>query len=113
MYAPTFRQGYDLEVDITFLERLTQTFEKRFKNSYVMLVRLHPNDTKNKERILGGSLPQNIIDASDYEDMQELLCATDTLITDYSSSSGEALISEKNVLFMRMTIKSTLKIEAY
>lgn len=60
-----------------------------------MLVRLHPNDTKNKERILGGSLPQNIIDASDYEDMQELLCATDTLITDYSSSSGEALISEK------------------
>ncbi len=45
--------------------------------------------------------------------MQELLCATDTLITDYSSSSGEALISEKNVLFMRMTIKSTLKIEAY
>lgn len=95
MYAPTFRQGYDLEVDITFLERLTQTFEKRFKNSYVMLVRLHPNDTKNKERILRGSLPQNIIDASDYEDMQELLCATDTLITDYSSSSGEALISEK------------------
>lgn len=100
MYAPTFRQGYDLEVDITFLERLTQTFEKRFKNSYVMLVRLHPNDTKNKERILGGSLPQNIIDASDYEDMQELLCATDTLITDYSSSSGEALISEKKMFYL-------------
>lgn len=95
MYAPTFRQGYDLDVDLSFLEKVLQTFEQRFKHSYVMLVRLHPNDTKNKERILTGKLPDNIIDAFDYEDMQELLCAVDTLITDYSSSSGEALFAKK------------------
>ena len=27
--------------------------------------------------------------------MQELLCATDTLVTDYSSTIGEALVSNK------------------
>ena len=31
-------------------------------------------------------MSENIVDVSDYPDMQELLCAADILITDYSSS---------------------------
>ena len=61
----------------------------------MLFVRLHPNDTENKELILGNLKNPNIIDASSYNDMQELLCATDTLVTDYSSTIGEALVSNK------------------
>ena len=37
----------------------------------------------------------DIIDATDYSDMQELLVATDVLITDYSSSIYDFVLSRK------------------
>ncbi|EHS2295442.1 CDP-ribitol:poly(ribitol phosphate) ribitol phosphotransferase [Enterococcus faecalis FL2] len=95
MYAPTFRQEYDLEIEQGFLEEVLQTFNKSFSDDFVLLVRLHPNDTKNKQKILGNKLSDGFIDGSSYDDMQELLCAIDTLITDYSSSMGEMMITEK------------------
>ncbi|MCM1119031.1 MAG: CDP-glycerol glycerophosphotransferase family protein [bacterium] len=41
---------------------------------------------------------QNIIDLTSYPDMQELLCATDILITDYSSSIWDYALTEKPCL---------------
>lgn len=95
LYAPTFRAGQLVEVNALFLEEIRKTFSEKFKEEYVLFVRLHPNDTENKELILGNLKNPNIIDASSYNDMQELLCATDTLVTDYSSTIGEALVSNK------------------
>ncbi len=106
MYAPTFRQEYDLEMNNELLSKIIQVYSKTFNQDAVMLIRLHPNDTVNKNRIIGEGLPAGMIDASSYDDMQELLCATDTLVTDYSSTLGEMLIMEKNVLFMPMTMKN-------
>lgn len=106
MYAPTFRQEYDLEMNNELLSKIIQVYSKTFNQDAVMLIRLHPNDTVNKNRIIGEGLPTGMIDASSYDDMQELLCATDTLVTDYSSTLGEMLIMEKNVLFMPMTMKN-------
>lgn len=96
MYAPTFRQNYALEIDSQWLKKVVAFLAKRFNEDFVMLVRLHPNDTKSKESIFRGTeFSDMIIDASEYDDMQELLCATDTLITDYSSTIGEMMVSEK------------------
>lgn len=96
MYAPTFRQNYDLKIDSQFLKNVVSFLSEKFDEEYVMLVRLHPNDTKSKESIFQDtSFGNTIIDDSSYNDMQELLCATDTLITDYSSTIGEMMVSEK------------------
>ncbi|MBO0460986.1 CDP-glycerol glycerophosphotransferase [Enterococcus sp. DIV2371] len=95
LYAPTFRAGELIKVSPDFLEQVRKAFTDKFGVEYMMLIRLHPNDTENKKQILGELDNSNLIDASDYNDMQELLCATDILITDYSSTIGEALVSDK------------------
>ena len=96
MYAPTFRQSYDLKIESQLLKNIVSFLSKKFNEDYVMLVRLHPNDTKSKEILFKDtSFGDGIIDASSYDDMQELLCAVDTLITDYSSTIGEMMVSEK------------------
>lgn len=53
LYAPTFRAGQLVEVNALFLEEIRKTFSEKFKEEYVLFVRLHPNDTENKELILG------------------------------------------------------------
>ncbi|WP_086330299.1 CDP-glycerol glycerophosphotransferase family protein [Candidatus Enterococcus mansonii] len=95
LYAPTFRQGYELKIDNNFLLKLKMEMSKKFSADYELIVRLHPNDSENKQRIFNTKDGNQLIDGSDYDDMQELLCAVDTLITDYSSVMGEMMISNK------------------
>lgn len=47
-----------------------------------MLMRLHPHLT-NQTDIFYYS--DTVLQATDYDDVQELLCATDALISDYSA----------------------------
>jgi len=84
LYAPTFRGDYRNVDLISFslnISSLLLTLKNRFGYDYVFLYRFHISN-KNKPIIEN----ENIILASNYPDMQELLCAADILITDYSSS---------------------------
>lgn len=81
LYAPTFRDN-DFENDLDF-ERLLSVLEDRYGSKFVLFLRCHPHITTDIfDKYRGYS---NIIDVSEYTDMQELLCASDILITDYSS----------------------------
>ena len=82
MYAPTFRDdGLKPDLDT---EKLLAALETRFHKKFVLFVRSHPHVAKD---IFEGSGDRDrIFDVSAYADMQELLCAADVLITDYSSS---------------------------
>jgi CDP-glycerol glycerophosphotransferase len=81
LYAPTFRgdfhhvDEFNGELNVN---GLLKSLKIKFKNDFLLLYRSH-RYTKNSEL-------NNVIQASDYPDMQELLCAADVLITDYSSS---------------------------
>lgn len=82
LYAPTFRGNPQKteDIDITLdTEKLLTAAKKRFKNDFVIFYRGHFLFNYNY-------IPEGLIDASSYPDMQELLCASDILITDYSSS---------------------------
>lgn len=85
LYAPTFRgyediangsHDYGLEID-----RFLKSCEKKFGGKWLLLIRYH-------FLIKHYSIPEsdNIIDATKYPDMQDLLYAADILVTDYSSS---------------------------
>lgn len=90
LYAPTFRGLFRHPNYFNSLinpESVCLTIEKRFGKEAIMLYRHH--------HALNGMKLKNVIDVSDYQDMQELLLTADILITDYSSSMWDFSLTYK------------------
>ncbi|MGO1470403.1 MAG: CDP-glycerol glycerophosphotransferase family protein [Tissierella sp.] len=106
IYAPTFRADGNLDVyDVNFNE-LLNSLEKKFLGKWTILVRLHPN-LSNKSNFI--KYDKNIINASQYDDMYELLAASDILLTDYSSTMFEFAITYKPVILYTKDIEEYKK----
>lgn len=75
LYAPTWR--FDGNIPCPNFDMIKDAIQQRFKKDAVIMVRNHNYSDNN---YLG------TINASEYPEMQELLCTADILITDYSSS---------------------------
>lgn len=97
MYAPTFRKYtnasctdfscYNLDWGNTL-----KAMEDKFGGEWVGLFRFHPGLSYLSREM---NLPDNVIDVSEYPDMQELMLVADFLISDYSSCLLEFGITEK------------------
>ncbi|WP_288300198.1 CDP-glycerol glycerophosphotransferase family protein [uncultured Lactobacillus sp.] len=101
LYAPTFRDGENTLslYQFDFLDIESACF-KKFHKSYVVLIKLHPNIAKEVGNKYLYSFDNNIINANDYPDMQELIVASDILITDYSSCMFDAMLANKKVFLL-------------
>lgn len=92
LYAPTFR---DEELDKDTLN-LKINMLKKLKD-YNILLRVHP--------LVRNKIPDdlfkksNIINASKYPDVSDILCITDVLISDYSSIIYEYSVLNKPIIF--------------
>lgn len=107
LYAPTFRVDSSLNhYDIDY-EKLIKSLESRFKGKWKVLIRLHPNISKLSNDLIKKN--SNIINATDYPDMQELLVAADFMITDYSSCIFDYAISKKNAVIYASDIEEYTK----
>ena len=84
LYAPTFRKKTNINECYLDCNYVSENLNK----DYILVVRYHPTE-KNKL-----DLNENIINATDYPDMQELICAIDILITDYSGCCFDAMINK-------------------
>ena len=93
MYAPTYRNGYGLEIYNLDYSRCLDALTEKFGDNWCMLLRLHPT-ISYKSKDIGWS-DSHIIDVSDYLDMQELLLISDVLITDYSSCMFDYFLTKK------------------
>ena len=82
LYVPTFRMNNDIEVYKFNYEKCLETLHKRFNEDFVLLIRLHPNVSNLEINIEWNN---NVIDATKYPDVQELLVSTEIGITDYSN----------------------------
>lgn len=82
LYVPTWREDRKLHVYHLDFEGCLDAFEKRFGGAWVMLVRLHPNVNAADFDI---RYTNRVLNASPYDNAQELLAAGDAVITDYSS----------------------------
>ncbi len=87
LYAPTYRgltgykkNGEDIKITPDY-SKLLSSLEGKFGGKWILFFRSHYFDTG-----LSKQLPGSVVDATKYEDMQELLCAADVLLTDFSSS---------------------------
>lgn len=93
LYAPTYRTyNYvdglmKFEIDVESVRNACKT---RFNKDFVFAYRLHAF----VEDECGG-IQKNCLYVNDYEDMQELIAASDVIITDYSSLIWDAAIAKK------------------
>lgn len=93
LYAPTFRVDESLSAYNIDFNQLKNNLESKFGGKWKILIRLHPNISKKSTELIDYS--EDIIDASRYDDIQELLVAADFMITDYSSCIFDYAISMK------------------
>ena len=94
LYAPTFRDNNSVEQYITNWDKIKTAFETKYHKEVIILVRLHPNllNTIDTNDLIQSNYVKN---ASIYGDMQELMVASDVLITDYSSTMFEFSMMNK------------------
>lgn len=100
LYAPTFRN--DHIYDNRYID--CNTFAKKLGDEYALLLRIHPN-MNNIE------VGDNVTNVTEYPDMQELLCAVDYLITDYSGCCFDMMIAKKPCILYVPDLKQYLKDE--
>lgn len=93
LYAPTWRSDkrcccYNIDIKL-----LKKSLKKRFGGEWSILIKSHTNMKKKIFSALYDS--EEVINATNYPDMQELLAASDILISDYSSCLPEFIISRR------------------
>lgn len=101
LYAPTFRVNHSTDCYCIDYERLERALEKNWGGKWKILVRLHPNVQKNQNFM---TYDENVLNGSAYEEINELIMASDLLITDYSSCSFDAMLANKRVLLFASDI---------
>lgn len=101
LYAPTFRNNYDNNpYDIDF-QKLKKCLDNKYNKECEIIVKLHPLAI-DKYKI---SSSDNFINANKYSDIQQLIIASDIIITDYSSVMFDGLIANKAVVIYAKDIK--------
>ena len=94
LYLPTFRDDHrtsNFNLDIL---SVLETVNKKFNEDYIAAIRLHPSTKKQVGKLFDFG-NENIVDAISYPDIQELLVASDIIITDYSSGILDAMLEYK------------------
>ncbi len=93
LYAPTFRKNYNTDIYRMDYHKLAKAVEKRFGGEWVILIRLHPNNMEDASNFL--EYDEVVMNATEYSVMQELLVASDILVTDYSSCMFDFVTKKK------------------
>lgn len=94
LYAPTFRDSKTTECYTINYLKLREALGKRFNGNWIILVKYHFQIAK---KVLGNSciIDEGVINATDYEDIQELMLVSDIGITDYSSWICDYVLTRK------------------
>lgn len=97
-FAPTFRGGGQRGKRQIFSEETTLDFKmlpdalgERFGGTWYVFLRLHPQLAAQFDDMPVSEKMERMIDVSQADDMNELLAASDVLITDYSSTAFDAI----------------------
>ncbi len=95
LFAPTYRKPDDNyfknSVAISYgvdAERVCKAMKTRFGGEWRFAIRYHPAIINKSE-----FASDDTLDLTDYPDMQELLCAADAMINDFSSSMWDFMLT--------------------
>lgn len=115
IYTPTYRfsktEGKTVpesrSIGLNF-ELVKRTLEKRFGGDWYILVRLHPSLASSFQKV---KKPDFVIDTSQYGDSQELVSASDILVSDFSSIMFEAAYVGKPVFLFATDLQDYISNE--
>lgn len=93
LYVPSYRDDGRIYCFGLEYNELQKTLNEKFGTDWLILVRMHPNFRKYQEYLIPQK--ENIINVSEYPDIQELLVTADIAITDYSSCIFDFMLSRK------------------
>lgn len=97
VYAPTYRGSFedsgklDLSPYSVDFHGVLDALKENWGGKWVVLVRWHPSMSKIIKN-LSQFYSDTVIDASSYEEMQEIIAASDAFISDYSSCLFDAAV---------------------
>lgn len=94
LFAPTHRDSVGEKYYSLDYEALQNVLGEKFGGEWQIVVRLH-NRLKKKSKEWLKTAPEYVCDGTMYEDMQELLVATDVGLTDYSSWIFDYMLMKK------------------
>ena len=109
IYAPTFRNNVK-NAEFSFslnIEALEKTIMKKFGEKVVFFMRGH-----HTFEMCGISMNvdnNHVINVSGYPDMQELICASDILISDYSSTLWDWSLTQKPAFIYAPDVEQYIK----
>lgn len=102
LYAPTYRYSKTeterhipetRAIDLDY-EKVLNALKEKYGGQWFIMLRLHPGHEEDVKKL---KLPEYVIDVSPYADAQELISASDIMITDYSSIMFEPAFVHKPV----------------
>lgn len=93
LYAPTFRGDGDTSCYDIDYNHLLKGITNR--DNWVIIIRLHPNIVSHDGNI---HYSGNVLNGSNYPSINELIIASDILITDYSSCMFDGMAAKKKVI---------------
>lgn len=105
LYAPTYRSNLDINVYTLNYQMLIEYYNIIGLKCKI-LIRLH-HDVAKKQYCL--TYNDEIMNATNYSDIQELMCASDILITDYSNIMFEFALMYKPCFLFATDIYEYLK----
>lgn len=93
LYAPTYRDGpvksiTQYEIQEIDCEGVVRALNSRFGDGFVFMYKAHHD-------MIPTNLGEHCINASYYSDIQELMCASEVIITDYSSCMADFALQRK------------------
>lgn len=98
IFAPTFRGGSQKDKREVFVDEtrlnfrlLTDALHEKFGGTWYVFLRLHPQLAAQLKDMPLKNKSEHMVDVSQADDMNELLAASDALITDYSSTAFDAI----------------------
>ena len=77
-------------------EILIDAARKKWGGNWKVIVRLHPNMTEEQRKL---KFSENVKNGLEYQEINELIVASELLITDYSSCMFDAMEDGKKVIF--------------
>lgn len=107
-YAPTYRASSCSAVYLGGFARLLAACEKRLGGRWRAVVRLHPIMRRSDF-----CFDDDIVDATDYPDIQELMSAADALISDYSSCMFDFMLTRRPVFVYAPDIEEYQKVQGF
>lgn len=95
LYAPTFRDDGSLDCYNIPVRQMILALEKKWGGKWKLIIRLHPNVNCKACTII---FDKDTLNGNLYLDINEMILASDLLITDYSSCMFDAMDCKKKVL---------------